>query len=158
MIKQIAIKDFDHFVDHFRLIPEDCDPLWAGNLFALQGQKWREMRATLSPAFTSSKMKQIFQMISKNGEQFVNHFLNENQELIEVEMKDIFTRFTNDVIANTAFGVECDSLKNPTNEFYLMGAQVTDFSTFDKSIKLMGFFIIPQVMRVSIETFKHFSK
>lgn len=150
LIKQVGIKDFDHFLDHFLPIPEDCDPLWLGNLFALRGQKWREMRSTLSPAFTSSKMKNIFNLMSKNGEQFVNHFLNKNVNLIEAEMKDIFTRYTNDVIANTAFGVECDSLQDPTNEFYLMGEKVTDLSTFEKSIKLIGYFVLPQLMRVSV--------
>ena len=47
--------------------------------------------------------------------------------ILAVEMKDLFTRYTNDVIAMAAFGIECDSLSNPKNEFYVMGRDVTNF-------------------------------
>jgi cytochrome P450 family 9 len=68
------VKDFDHFVDHRKFVTEDTDPMWGKSLFNLSGQRWREMRGTLSPAFTSSKMKYMFSLISQSGEQFVNHF------------------------------------------------------------------------------------
>ncbi|XP_063915542.1 cytochrome P450 9e2-like isoform X1 [Zophobas morio] len=147
LIKQITVKDFDHFVDHRTFIPEDSDPLWGKNLFALTGKKWREMRTTLSPAFTSSKMKYMFTLISQSGEQFVKYFLKKDEDLITVEMKDTFTRFTNDVIANTAFGVECDSLGERKNEFYMMGKDATDFSGFWKSMKFFGYFLIPSIFK-----------
>ncbi|KAJ3645265.1 hypothetical protein Zmor_022934 [Zophobas morio] len=143
LIKQITVKDFDHFVDHQRFIPEDSDPLWSNNLFALNGKRWREMRATLSPAFTSSKMKYMFSLISQSGEQFVNYFLKKNEDVITVEMKDVFTRFANDVIANTAFGVECDSLVDRQNEFYVMGKEATDFSSFWTNLKFILYFLTP---------------
>ena len=157
LIKRMTVKDFDHFVDHRTFIPEDSDPLWGKNLFALTGKKWREMRATLSPAFTSSKMKFMFSLISQSGEQFVNFFLKKNQELITVEMKDILTRFTNDVIANTAFGVECDSLGDRENEFYLMGKEATDLSGLWKNLKLFGYILVPRLATVNSIVFTIFS-
>ncbi|XP_063916065.1 cytochrome P450 9e2-like [Zophobas morio] len=145
LIKQITVKDFDHFVDHLRFVSEDSDPLWSNNLFALNGKRWREIRATLSPAFTSSKMKFIFSLISQSGEQFVNYFLKKNEDVITVEMKDVFTRFASDVIANTAFGVQCDSLIDRENEFFLMGKEATDFRSFWKNIKFFLYFIAPKL-------------
>lgn len=38
LIKQITVKDFDHFLDHRTFIPEEADPLWGKNLFALKGK------------------------------------------------------------------------------------------------------------------------
>ncbi|KAJ8916088.1 hypothetical protein NQ315_004454 [Exocentrus adspersus] len=38
LIKQITVKDFDHFTDHRSLVPEDGDPLWSKNLVALKGK------------------------------------------------------------------------------------------------------------------------
>jgi cytochrome P450 family 9 len=148
LIKQIAVKDFDHFVDHRSFVTEDMDPLWGKNLFSLTGQRWREMRATLSPAFTSSKMKYMFSLISQSGEQFVNHFLKKNEDLITVEMKDTLTRFTNDVIANTAFGIECDSLGERKNEFYMMGKEATNLTGTWTTIKLFAFILIPKVCKI----------
>ncbi|EFN63659.1 Cytochrome P450 9e2 [Camponotus floridanus] len=45
------------FPHHRSFIEEDQDPLFGKNLFALKGERWRQVRPLLSPAFTSSKMK-----------------------------------------------------------------------------------------------------
>lgn len=37
LIKQMLIKDFDHFTDHQTFFPEGSDELWNKNLFALKG-------------------------------------------------------------------------------------------------------------------------
>ncbi|EFA09240.1 cytochrome P450 9e2 [Tribolium castaneum] len=147
LIKQITVKDFDHFVNRMAFIPEDCDPLWGKNLVALTDQRWRDMRSTLSPAFTSSKMKYMFSLISESAEQFAQYFANQDQDLITIEMKDIFTRFTNDVIANTAFGVKIDSLEERNNEFYLMGIEATDFRGFWRNMKIVIYFIFPTLFK-----------
>jgi cytochrome P450 family 9 len=55
MIKHLIIKEFDHFSDHRMVISEEADPLFGKNLVALTGQKWKDMRATLSPAFTGTQ-------------------------------------------------------------------------------------------------------
>lgn len=66
-------------------------------------------------------MKLIFTLISKNGQQFLEHFLKKSEDVISLEMKDVLTRFTNDVIANIAFGVQCDSLDERKNQFFFNG-------------------------------------
>ena len=67
--------------------------------------------------------------------------------ILAVEMKDLFTRYTNDVIATTAFGIECDSLSNPKNEFYEMGKVVTDFGGVTALI-FFGYAVSPKLMKV----------
>lgn len=37
LIKQITIKDFDHFVDHENIVNEHADPLFGNILFSLKG-------------------------------------------------------------------------------------------------------------------------
>lgn len=69
--------------------------------------------------------------------------------LIELEMKDTFTRNGNDVIASTAFGLKVDSLKDDTNEFYRMGKEATDFAGF-QYIKILLFTSFPKFMKVQI--------
>ncbi|CAG9824140.1 unnamed protein product [Phaedon cochleariae] len=143
LLKQITVKDFEYFMDHRVFIPEDADPLWGKNLFALTGQRWKNMRPILSPSFTSSKMRSMFVLMSECSETFVKHFLDKNDDVTEIEMKDMFTRFTNDVIATTAFGVKVDSLAKPKNDFYLMGKSATDFSGIWKNLKFFGYMVIP---------------
>ncbi|GJQ77437.1 hypothetical protein Trydic_g20835 [Trypoxylus dichotomus] len=37
IIKQVAVKEFDHFVNHRAFIPDGVEPLWSRNLVALRG-------------------------------------------------------------------------------------------------------------------------
>lgn len=67
--------------------------------------------------------------------------------MVEIELKDSFTRFTNDVIATAAFGIKSDSLKDRDNEFYLMGKEATTFTT-SRFIKMMISMINPKIMKV----------
>lgn len=106
------------------------------------------MRATLSPSFTSSKMKMMFKLISETSEQFVEHFCK-NSEGQTVEMKDIFTRFANDIIATTAFGIKCDSITDKNNEFYVMGKEVTNFSGFTTMMRFLFISSFPKLATVN---------
>jgi cytochrome P450 family 9 len=64
-------------------------------------------------------------------------------------MKDLFKRYTNDVIATSAFGIGCDSLKNPKNEFYEMGKDVTNFAGV-RALIFFGYMLSPKLMKVRI--------
>jgi cytochrome P450 family 9 len=67
--------------------------------------------------------------------------------IVTVEMKDLFTRYTNDVIATAAFGIECDSLRNPKNEFYGMGRDLTNFGGV-RALIFFGYSFSPKLMKV----------
>lgn len=114
------------------------------------------MRATLSPSFTSSKMKSMFFLISDCAENFTKYFLDKNEKIITVNMKDISTRFTNDVIATAAFGIQCDSLNDKNNEFYIMGKEATDFSGFWKNMRFLLTVFLPKLASVCILLYVHF--
>lgn len=149
LLKQITIKEFDHFPDHYNILDEKIDVLFGNSLISLTGQKWRDMRATLSPAFTGSKMRQMFDMIEVCGDNMSKHFIQEAETKgqLEIEMKDIFTRLANDVIATTAFGIEVDSFKQQENLFYRMGKRLTNFNKPLQPFIFMGYSFIPSVMK-----------
>lgn len=95
-------------------------------------------------------MRQIYVLMSECVDVFVNHFLAKNEDVLEVEMKDVFTRFGNDVIASAAFGVKVNSLAEPNNQFYLMGKEVTDFTGFWKNLRFFGCMLFPKMFAVGI--------
>ncbi|KAI4464078.1 cytochrome p450 [Holotrichia oblita] len=142
IIKQVTVKEFDHFLNHKPIVPDGIDPLWSKNLFSLRDTEWREMRSTLSPSFTSSKMKVIFSLMTECADNYVDYFLKQKKP-IEIELKDTTTRYTNDVIATAAFGIKCDSINERDNEFYLMGKKTTTF-TFLSNIKFLLYSIAPE--------------
>ncbi|KAH8394682.1 hypothetical protein KR222_001678, partial [Zaprionus bogoriensis] len=126
LAKSILIKDFSNFADRGQFHNERDDPL-TGHLFNLDGKRWREMRQKLSPTFTSGKMKFMFPTVIKVSEEFMKVMFEEipaKSGGAIIEIKDLMARFTTDVIGTCAFGIECNTLRNPNTDFRKMGSKV----------------------------------
>lgn len=107
------------------------------------------MRATLSPMFTGSKMRQMFDYVATVGKQTA---LTMKEKIKrggdnEFEFKALTTRFTVDVIASCAFGIECNSFENPDNDFHKIAIKATDFTNFKTTLKFAGFMLSPGLMK-----------
>ncbi|KAH8391653.1 hypothetical protein KR200_008186 [Drosophila serrata] len=162
LIKQITIKDFEHFINHRNVFatssdddPHDMSNLFGSSLFSMRDARWKDMRSTLSPAFTGSKMRQMFQLMNQVAKEAVDCLKNDQPSIqeIDLDMKDYCTRFTNDVIASTAFGLQVNSFKERENTFYMMGKKLTTF-TFLQNIKFLLFFSLKKLNKIlKIELF-----
>ncbi|XP_072748313.1 cytochrome P450 9e2-like [Anoplolepis gracilipes] len=140
LIRNVLVKDFESFHDHQSFVDVSLEPLFGKNIFALRGDRWKEMRNTLSPSFTASKMKVMFDLVSKCSREFVNYLIDHPELCDEIETKPVFRRYTTDVIATTAFGISVNSMKDQTNEFYMRGIEVS--KGFTGSFLTMFKFII----------------
>lgn len=148
LIKDVLVKDFENFHDHRGFVDESLDPLFSKNVFALRGDRWREMRNTLSPSFTASKMKLMYELVSKCSREFVN-YLVDHPELYDnaIETKQIFRRYTTDVIATTAFGISVNSMEDQNNEFYVRGIETS--KVFRGSLAMFKFIFMRAFPRVA---------
>lgn len=146
LIKDITVKNFDNFTDHFA-VTSDFDPLFSKNLFSLRGQTWREYRAVLSPSFTGTKLKSMFILINNCALNLREFLLSETKRGVPIDTKDLFTRYTNDVIASAAFGITVNSFKDRDNEFFKVGKEATTF-TFWQIFKFLLARSVPIVAKV----------
>lgn len=151
-LKNILVKDFQNFHDRGMYINERDDPL-SSHLFSLPGQQWKALRAKLTPTFTSGKMKLMHPTILDVASQFKDHLTDilEGQTK-ELELKDLFSRFTTDLIAKVAFGVECNSLKEPNNEFRRIGCKCVkpDTITIIKNLFVGMFPNVSKTLRIAL--------
>ncbi|XP_015177305.1 PREDICTED: cytochrome P450 9e2-like [Polistes dominula] len=145
LIKQIAVKSFDNFPDHRGFVDEVQDPLFGKNLFSLRGDRWKEARTILTPAFTLSKLKSMFKLMSDCGADFTEYLAKMPKEKRTIEMKDVLTRYTNDVLATCAFGISINSMKDRDNDFYVLGRVATNFD----GIKSLKFFLLRSFPRIT---------
>ena len=65
-----------------------------------------------------------------------------------IDMKDICTKYTNDVIATCAFGIKINSIKGPTNKFYIYGKEATNFRGVIRDIKFFFLSIFSRLGRI----------
>ncbi|XP_077276209.1 cytochrome P450 6B1-like [Temnothorax americanus] len=121
LIKDILIKHFPMFADreHFA-VHEKGEPL-SQNLFNLESNRWRPLRAKLSPIFTSRKLKEMFLLISE----CTDHLVNYTEELASrnepIECRELMAKYTTDVIGSCVFGIEINALSNENNDFRRIG-------------------------------------
>ncbi|XP_011699842.1 PREDICTED: cytochrome P450 9e2-like [Wasmannia auropunctata] len=146
LIKNILVKNFEAFPDR-RGFSNLNDPLLEKNLFSLRGEKWRNVRTLLSPSFTSSKMKMMFTLMSECAVDFANFLSTLPADKGDMDMKDAFSKYTNDVIATCAFGIKIDSMKDPTNKFYVYGKEATNFFR-DSGLKFIFLQTFPKLGRI----------
>lgn len=148
LIKLIMVRDFDHFVDRpvlrFRQRPSVNNML-----ITLQGAQWKAVRAILTPTFTSGKIKSMSLLVMDVGKQMVSFLENviDKPEGSELEMKDFFGRFTLDVIASCAFGVQCDSLQTPDAEFAAYAGKFNDIPLHERIMIFTLLLFCPQLAR-----------
>ncbi|CAH0723081.1 unnamed protein product, partial [Brenthis ino] len=151
LVKKITIKDFEYFIDHRGFTDEKVEPLFARNLFSLKGEEWKDMRSTLSPAFTSSKIKLMVPFMEEAGDQMIRALkkkINESKTgYIDVDCKDLTSRYANDVIASCAFGLKVDSHSDENNQFYEMGKTAATFK-FRQMLLFFALSAFPSLARI----------
>ncbi|GBP50388.1 Probable cytochrome P450 9f2 [Eumeta japonica] len=146
VIKQITTKDFDHFINHTWILNEDANPLLAGSLLLMKDEKWRDMRITLSPAFTGSKMKKMVPFMNTVARNIVEYLRTNIDGDVsgEVDVLDLISCYTNDVIASSAFGLEVNSVADKNNKFYTTGQRLSNL-TFPEKITLLMITVLPSL-------------
>jgi cytochrome P450 family 9 len=108
------------------------------------------MRSTLSPAFTGSKMRQMFELVAKvckQGTTTLKEKIIKNETSNEIEFKELASKFTVDNIATCAFGIEVNSFEDPNNSFQGVAKEITDFSNLKTVFKFAGYLIAPWLMK-----------
>lgn len=144
LIQTILIKDFSNFTDRGLHVDESYDPL-SGHLFALPGQKWKKLRAKLTPAFTSGKLKGMFPTLIDCGTNLQNYLekVAEKGELLDV--RETTASHTINVIASVAFGFDVDTISEPTHEFRVYGRKIFE-SSYKHLIRDLITLIQPQLL------------
>jgi cytochrome P450 family 9 len=158
IIKKITIKDFDSFVNHDKFFDESIDKLFGKSLFQMFDERWRSMRNSLSPIFTSAKMKMMFGILTDCAQEFINHFDKKSGgDKIIVDVKDKFSRYTVNGISTAALGFKGDCIKNKDSYIYSLaeGIVTPSFVTNMKFLLAMICKPLYQLLRLQT-TPKHY--
>lgn len=86
------------------------------------------MRAKLTPTFTSGKLKAMFSTLIDCARPLQEHLEQYADRPESAEVRDICSRFTMNIIASTAFGIEIDCFANPNEDFLRHGRKFFELS------------------------------
>jgi len=110
IIKQIVVKDFDHFLGHGFNMPRKYR-----SLDVTSGEDWTKLRKGLTPVFTSGKIKGMMQHIDGVVENMINYLHKKIETDPVVDMRPVFKYLTMDTISKCAFGVDLNCFEDPEN-------------------------------------------
>ncbi|XP_054288640.1 probable cytochrome P450 6a13 [Macrosteles quadrilineatus] len=151
LIKKIMVKDFQHFVDR-PVLMGNPDEYILKHLLTLKGQEWKEMRSKLTPTFTSGKMKLMFQLMEKCSEQLKEQIESEIEKNSTIDAKNLLARFTLEIIASCAFGIETNAIADQNTEFYRIFGKTmkTNMLRYIRRIFLVVFPGLISLLRINL--------
>lgn len=147
LLKQMMTKDFQHFIDRGLVDPELVSPVMR-HLFLMVGDPWKTMRSKLTPAFTSGKMKLMYYLMEACANEFVKALEPIASENQCIDIKEFIARFTTDVIATCAFGLEANTIRDPENEFRQNGRKIFQKPNNEQKIRSWLASVVPWLFKM----------
>ncbi|KAJ3619260.1 hypothetical protein MTP99_004957 [Tenebrio molitor] len=119
MVKEVTVKSFSSFHDNDIDVDKNVDGIFGRSPLVLKGQEWKMVRAQLTPAFTSGKMKSLFPLLEDNGIKMVKYLetLPEATNGDGYEAKELSVQFTLNNIASSIFGLEGKCFEEQNSHF-----------------------------------------
>ncbi|XP_076040638.1 cytochrome P450 6k1-like [Oratosquilla oratoria] len=140
LLKNILVKDFDHFVDRRQFdFGHSQEKVFNEMVSMIPGEKWKGLRSTITPTFTSGKLKGTFPLIEAKCKKLVEWCLKEGTTRDKVDMHNLFNRFTLDTIATSAFGIDTNCIDNEKDEFAVAAEKISTPPGFATMLKFLVF-------------------
>lgn len=148
LIKKILVQDFDHF--NANAIEAGAhDEIATRNVFIVSGEKWRNTRNLMTPAFTSGKLKNMVPYTLKASNNMVE-YISSNSSLNDgkgFDARDISLRYTTDNTASCGFGLEANSFDKKDCSFMEHTQKILDIN-FTTALRLMIIFSHPTLAKI----------
>ncbi|XP_030636353.1 cytochrome P450 3A40 isoform X2 [Chanos chanos] len=122
---------------------------------AAEDEQWRRIRTILSPSFTSGRLKEMFGIMKKNSNTLMKT-LQRKADLGEAaDFKELFGAYSMDVVTNTAFSVNIDSLNNPKDPFVNNIKKMLNFDPLSPLfvITFLLPFVVPLLEKMNVSFF-----
>ncbi|XP_058126457.1 cytochrome P450 6d3-like [Anopheles ziemanni] len=148
LAKRIMLNDFQYFHDRGVYCNEERDPL-SSNLFALPGQRWKNLRARLTPTFTSGQLRNMMPTFLDVGKKLMNQMEKLVERETVLEMRDVTSRFVLEIVASVFFGFEANCIENSDDPFRTTLRRVNGQVSFVNNIRSAGVFICPALLKIT---------
>ncbi|XP_011685277.1 PREDICTED: cytochrome P450 9e2-like [Wasmannia auropunctata] len=144
LVKTVLATSFTNFHENGFKIDPDLDPLLASNPFFVYGDTWVTARKRLTYAFSSARLKFLLESVQQVCTTFDNYLDRKLKKTgkIELELKNLFSRFTAQVVSGAGFGVDgfCFDDDKEKESFYTMGKSFLEPTVWNNLVFTITFF------------------
>lgn len=114
LTRHIYVKDFEHFANRRTIKTNNPEELLQKMLLSLENDEWKGMRGKLSPTFTTGKIRRMFSIFERSGQRMCQYL----EKIVgpsgfDHDICEVYSKYTMDVIASCAFGVNSKSFDCP---------------------------------------------
>ncbi|XP_050680809.1 cytochrome P450 9e2-like isoform X2 [Leptidea sinapis] len=152
IIKAVTIRDFDYFMDRLAFM-SNAPKYISRSLLNLKGAEWKSVRSTITPSFSSSRLKHMLPLIQSCSDQMVK-FLKQYENK-DIEMKDIMGHFTLEVIGTCAFGIKSDALTDENAKFVKVAEKFNYIPAHKRFFLFFLLMFMPKMIRYLNISFLH---
>ncbi|CAB0035358.1 unnamed protein product [Trichogramma brassicae] len=160
LIKSVLVRDFKCFANRC-IAPRREDYIGYVNIFALRSPAWKLLRQRLTPVFTASKLRHMFEGIVETAAELDAHLAklvvddenddddddDDDDRWTVVEVKELCEKFTTDVIGLTMFGMKLNALRDDESEFRREGKKHFQ-NSYARHLSLVSLFFMPWLARL----------
>lgn len=141
-LRQILIKDFDKFINRPKSGQFDGEHnLLSHMLFILRDKRWKDVRNSLTPAFSTAKIKSIFSIVLdciRITESIIDKSISEKNH--QFDTRKILGNLVMDIITKSAFGLDENLQLEEKSKFMQMANKMFNFSFFNPRLLFMVLF------------------
>ncbi|XP_035783645.1 cytochrome P450 6d3-like [Anopheles albimanus] len=148
LAKRIMVADFQYFHDRGVYCDEHGDP-FSANLFALPGQRWKNLRARLTPTFTSGQLRNMMPTFMAVGQKLQTEVERLTEQPTVQDLRALMSRFVIDVIATVFFGFESNCIQDIQDPFFVTLSNLVRSVSFINNVRSAGVFVCPAILKLT---------